>query len=63
MYYNVFRKGGKGMEFRTKEYWINLSKEFKEMAKDYLKNDEIELAHYYFEMATLYENQAERCKD
>lgn len=51
------------MEFRTKEYWVNLSKEFKEMAKDYLKNDEIELAHYYFEMATLYENQAERCKD
>ena len=50
------------MEFRTKEDWIKLSEEFHEMAEDCLKNDEIELAHYYFEAATRFEAQAERCK-
>ena len=48
------------MEFRTKEDWIKLSKEAKEKGNYYFKNDNIELAHYYFEAATLYEAQAER---
>lgn len=51
------------MEFRTKEDWIKLSKEFKEMGEDCLKNDQIELAHYYFESATLFEAQAERAPE
>lgn len=47
------------MEYRTKEEWLELKREYEELGEKALKEKNYDLVNYYFEAATRFEKAAE----